>query len=214
MVRFKNKILLSIIFQILFLNPEINYAQTDSTVLQKVKLSYMYLDFGVGISENLIIGIGGDFVLSNNWGGSLNYNYFNKEAVELPPDYTGGFFGKPTDNLNTYSVRLLKEFPTHTKMVRFGVEGGVSFIEYEKAHFAPNPNPGWLGSNYIVTRSIEITEGLSIRGKAEFPVSRFLGCEIALISNLNEYQSYIGAELHFTLGLVRDRIKPLKKAGK
>jgi hypothetical protein len=214
MVRLKYKILLSEVYLIVILYPGINYAQTDSTVVQKEKLAYVYLDFGAGISKKLIIGIGGDFVFSNNWGGSLSYAYYSPEAKELPADYTGSFFGNPTDNITTYSVRLIREFPIYTKLIRLGIEGGVSLIEYQKAHFAPNPNPGWFGSNYIVTHSNENTAGLSFKGKAEFPLSRFLGCEIALISNVNEYQSYVGAELHFTLGLVRDRMKPLKKAMK
>jgi hypothetical protein len=207
LVRFKKIIFHIAVYLIVILYPRINFAQTDSAVLQKVKLSYAYLDFGVGISENLIIGIGGNFVLSNKWGGSLSYTYYSPEAKELPANYTGSFFGNPSDNLSAYSVRLIREFPTHTKLIRIGIEGGLSFIEYQKAHFAPNLNPGWFGSNYIVTQSIENTAGLSLKGKAEFPLSRFLGCEIALISNFNEYQSYVGAELHFMLGLVRDRMK-------
>jgi hypothetical protein len=170
-------------------------------------LSGLYLNMGLGKSNSLIMGIGLNLFYSNNWGGSLSCNYFTQRAVELPPDFYGGFtyLEDPTDHIVSYSVRLMREIPTSVDQIRFGIEGGVSMVQYQRAHFLYSPQ-GWfsLNSNYIVTYSKSNTLGLSFRAKAELPFTRIWGMELALISNINKYQSYVGCELHTTLGMLRD----------
>ncbi len=152
-------------------------------------------------------------ICSNHWGGSISYDNYSKKAQELPDDYQAGDpIGNenPVDELNSLSIRLLREFPISVKFIRFGVECGPSLILYNRAHFIYEIHGGAYGGNYGIHYSFQYSAGLSLRAKAEFPLTRFLGLEIAAISNINKYQSYVGVDLNLTLGYVRDRIKPKK----
>jgi hypothetical protein len=188
----------------------ISFGQEVGVIKKNVKLSCLYSDLGAGISEGVLLGIGGNFILSNNWGGSLSYSEHSMLANNLPSDYYSGFsffsWGyKATDYLYTYSARLMKEFPISTKLVRFGIEGGPSIICYKMASFTPVLNPGLFSRNYDISHSANSSLGFSFRCKAEFPIVRFIGFEIGIISNINEYKSFVGAEIHLTLGLLREK---------
>jgi hypothetical protein len=204
-----------LLFAILLLSVH-SYAQSDSTVNQKTKLSFAYLNIGggAGITKGSTLGIGWNMIYSNHWGGSISYGNYNKKAKELPDDYQAGYpIGNenPVDELYSLSIRILREFPLSAKLIRFGVECGPSLILYIRAHFLYDIHGGGNYSNYGITYSYQYSAGLSLRAKAEFPLTRFLGLELAAISNINKYQSYVGVDLNLTLGYVRDRIKPKKR---
>lgn len=199
------------IYFIFSLLPIYNYAQENSTVIQKTRTSKLYLNFGLGILESSgkIGGIGLNAISSNNWGFSLSWNFYSISAEDIPPDYFGGLISfPPYDNTTSFSIRILKEFDPFTKFIRFGIEAGPSMALYKKVIFTPYNSTSFWGKNYETSTSSKSLIGLSLRAKIEFPVAGFFGIEIAIISNINKYQSYVGSELHFMLGKVRDRIKP------
>jgi hypothetical protein len=190
------------------------FAQNDSIIKRNVDLSCSYINLGVGSADGFLFGFGGNLIFSNNWGVSLSYCGNIMKAEEQPPDYSAGlsqlfeWHDLGIDRFNAVSARLVKEFPIAINVIRFGVEGGVSYISYKRAHFIPIPHPAWLGSNYDVTYSINPGIGLSLRAKVEFPVTKYAGFELALISNMNGYYSFMGTEIHLTFGKVRDSNLP------
>ena len=187
------------------------YSQADSLGNKKVRLSEFYLGLGAGpCNKGLGCGLGGTIILSDNWGGSVYFRANFLEAKNLPEDYVDFVLflpfmsnGIPTDIVQVLSFNLLKEFPTHSKLIRFGIELGPSWTNVQIAHFTPKDYVPGLGSNYNIIREGKNSIGLSLKVKAEFPFSGFAGLELAAYTNINKYQSVIGLDLCVTLGLVR-----------
>ncbi len=203
-----------ILFVIISLLPICNYAQEDTTNVEKHKQSkcYINLGFGLGISSGIVAGYGLNYILPSNWGISMSSNYYYKEAANLPDNYRASDmdFLPEFDITNSYSVRIIKEFQLKSNMYRFGIECGPSYIKYSEAHFTAVPNWNSLifkGSNYQKTYTDNNIYGLSVRVKFESLFSRICGSEFAIISNINKYQSYIGFEIHFLFGKIRDKIQ-------
>ena len=190
------------------------YSQTDSLINNKIKLLNIYSGFGVGIcNSGAGVAVDGTFILSNNWGVSIRYNPNYLSARNLPDDYVDLVLfmpfltnGLPTDDINVLSVNTIKEFPTQSKLIRFGIEFGPALVISQIAVFTPVSN--WiplLGSNYTMTHDNNTTIGLSLRGKAEFPLTRFAGLEVAAHTNINKFRSILGVEFCLNLGLIRKR---------
>ncbi len=188
------------------------YSQTDSLRQDKIHLSKSYLGLGFGTCNSGLGGVfSGTFILSNDWGGSIRYNPNALGAKNLPDDYYDIVLfipfltnGLPTDNIHVLSFLLLKEFPTQTKFVRFGIEFGPAFVKYEVARFTSVSNPiPFMGSNYDVSHDNNSSIGFSVRAKAEFPLTRFAGLEIAPNANINGFRSVLDIDFCLTLGLVR-----------
>ncbi len=196
---------------VLFLTSLSVFSQEDSTIISSTRKSKLYLNIGTGIFWNPdeIWGFGLNAIFPNNWGFSLSYNYYSLIAKDLPADYSGGFFSfVPYDNIGSFSIRVMKEFDPFSKFIRFGIEIGPSLVLYEKLVFKPYNSSNLGDKNYETSTITENSLGLSLRVKIEIPAARILGVEIAAISNINKYQSYVGYELHYMIGCVRDKIKP------
>lgn len=150
----------------------------------------IYIGMGGGFPSTG--GVSANFLLKNNMGGSLQFRHFQTK------DY---------DRLNTYSLCFTKVFTLeNTKLIRFGVECGPSWVTYLEAHDV-HFVWGFEGADYYTTSN---TFGLTARVKVEFPLSQGAGLEIAIPININKYKSVVGIEIYLTLGRVRDRIKPKK----
>lgn len=187
------------------------FSQEDSTIISSPRKHKLYLNIGGGILgySGEMWGFGLNAIFPNNWGFSLSYNYFSLVAKDLPADYSGVFFSfVPYDNIGSFSIRVMKEFDPFSKFIRFGIEAGPSLGLYEKVVFKPYSSSILGGGNYETSTFVEKMPGLSLRVKIEIPAARFIGLEIAAISNINKYQSYVGYELHYMIGCVRDKIKP------
>ena len=190
------------------------FSQADSLAKINKELSKIFLGVGGGGSINgLGVSFSGTFILSDNWGGSIRFNGNFLKAKNLPDDYYDFVLfipfvanGLPTDNIQILSVNIIKEFPTRLHWMKFGTEAGLSWVNSQVANFTPNSSTiPFLGSNYDLTRDIKNTVGFSIMGKAEFPVSRFVGAELDLYTNLNGSQSVFGINVCLNVGLVKDR---------
>jgi hypothetical protein len=159
----------------------------------------------------------GTVITRSGWGGSISWSLVSPNAKNMPPEYSSGssvFFSgnnknKIYDNITAVSLRCVKDFPSHYKELRFGVEAGPSYVKTDVAdHFVLNSvgcNDFGCPPNYLYTRVNHNSVGLSLKAKLEFPFTVPFGLEIGLTSNINAYRSYFGVESLITLGYVRER---------
>jgi hypothetical protein len=191
------------------------FSQTDNLTDRKTKLANIYSGLGIGVcNSGAGVSVDGTFILSNNWGASIRYNPNYLSAKNLPNDYVDLVLfvpfltnGLPTDDIVVLTINAVKEFPTGLKLIRFGIEFGPSLVFAKVEEFTPVENPlfPFFGSNYEVTHDKRNTVGFSLRGKIEFPLTRFAGLQVLLHTNLNSIRSVFGGEFGVTLGLVRER---------
>ncbi len=109
----------------------------------------------------------------------------------------------PVDYVQIISIKVLKEFATSNKKLRFGIEAGPAWVNYNATKFEHNSS-GIFSSNYETSRIKKNTVGISLRAKAEFPFTKYFGLECAGFTNINNSRSFIGIELCLTFGLVRN----------
>ena len=191
------------------------YSQTASLENNRPKIAKLYLSCGgIGYNEVNVVGLNSTFILSNDWGGSISYQQSFLRTRNIPDDYSPGlclFDCSQLDYTRVLALKILKEFPISTKLIRFGIESGPSWVEYYFARFRPGNFSGGGSSNYTLYYDVKNTVGLVLKAKVEFPLTRFAGLELAAMVNINEFKSFIGMEINWTLGVVRARIKPSKK---
>ena len=115
----------------------------------------------------------------NGWGGSLSFNGMWSSATNAPFDYHGGGFFS-SNNVHDFtllaSIRVLKEWPSPLKYLKFGVEAGPALVH---TFIADNfqRKPGWqlFASNYPFGKVKENSIGISLRGKIEWQVGDWSG---------------------------------------
>jgi len=196
------------------------------TTPNKISVSKLYGHIGTASdisfnNKNLDFNLGLNLMLSNKWGAAIGYDTYWAEARNMPADYFGvipgimSLFGAFADHSKAYSMRVVREIPTEDKRIRFGLESGVSLVRNDYTVFTPKSyENGWeelvdiLGvGNYRSKRVTDTAVGLSLRSKVEFPLTRFVGLELALNTNINRLKPYTKLEANFTFGLVREKIK-------
>jgi len=176
--------------------------------------------FGLGLSAPIGAAFAGTVILTSGWGGSVTWNLSCPSAKNLPSDFersSGGLsgldvVGERKDKINSISFRVLKEFPTRSKKLRFGLEAGPSLVFTGVAtNFVRVPDPCdplfGCGANYTYETINSNSLGLSLKGKLEMAFTRPFGLEIGATSNINPKRSYFGADFLITLGYVRDSIE-------
>gem|GEM_PF-1181716 len=185
-------------------------AHAQESYPEKAQLRFMYVDLGFLVKDALSPSVSANVLLSNNWGGTLNYVLHFKEAKELPGNYSPGLciFSpcNPTDDLHTFTLRLARRFHTNTKLLRFGIEAGPSFLFFRSRHFVPDGG-NWFSSNYDTYHTNHYSIGLSLKAFAEVPLCRYWGPKIGLTININQFQPYIALEVNHSFGYVRDRLR-------
>ena len=113
-------------------------AQNDSLDFNNTNLSKLYLNFGYGFGNGQITSVGLNFVYLNNWGFSFRFSQLERT--------------KNNDDKylhNEMAFLISREFPTKTKWINFGVEGGLSFNsqkEQVKSYPSVNATSGGGGS--------------------------------------------------------------------
>ena len=187
------------------------FSQTEKQEGGAIQSTKVYFGFGGGFCiRGAGASISGTLILPDYWGGSVRYNTNLIKAKNLPDDYYDlvlfipfAINGFPGDKLQSLSFNILKEFPTSNQWLRFGIEAGPAWVNYSVANFTPQSSVPFFGSNYIITRETKNSIGFSFEVKTEFPISRFVGLEMSVHTNLNKYQSIFGINFCFTAGLVR-----------
>jgi hypothetical protein len=185
------------------------YSQTDTLVEHKVSFLEFNLGFGGGIcTRGGIVGYSNTLVFSNDWGAgmSIKSNLFKTE--KLPDDFHKSNtwnITPPLDYVHVLSLTLIKKFPTSSKKIKIGIEGGPSAVRYNFAYFKLNPNypgPNGFENKYNKYRSKKTAIGFSCRVKTEF-ITRFGGLEMALFTDMNELKSVLGLEFYINFAIVR-----------
>jgi hypothetical protein len=204
-----------------------NWPKRENRVGQKIKmeditLSAIYLGVGIKIDRNsyyLKPGFSGTFILSSNWGGSINGKSAGFKAKNMPEDFKPRYVlffstGTPIDRISIISFCVLREFASPTKLIRFGIESGPSIVSYTEAEFQRDSisKPTFLTgpSNYKTTYKLKETFGLAIRAKFEVPLTRYAGVEFAANCTLNSLHNFFSAEFQVNIGLVREKLRPRK----
>lgn len=184
-------------------------SQTENTNNRQVRSPNLYLGLGGGgCNEGYTLGINGAVIYPNSWGMSVGFDSYAFRTRNMPKDYQSGlkfsdpFSGDnmPQDHINSLSFCLNKEFTTRFKRLRAGVDLGPTYVNYVQKIFRPNPNPGWLGSNYLISESSKGSVGLFLRCRADFAMARFCGVEMAMVANTNDAKPYFGWELFVLFG--------------
>jgi hypothetical protein len=112
--------------------------------------------------------------------------------------------GLPNDKYHIISLSAVKNFLFNTKYLRAGIEFGPSVVIGQIAYYTPVIDPvPFLGSNYEMERANKVVAGISARGKLECPALSVVGIELALFTNINRFNSFIGGDFCINLGLVR-----------
>jgi hypothetical protein len=201
----KSVVLLLVIFA--GLTPGRLWAQPDSLKIHKENLVLLYVGLGGGINTR-----GGNFDLGltltsqDGLGGSLQFISGFVQLENIPDDYYEGFlrFATPAHDLTALTLNFVKKFITPKGSFRFGFEAGPSWIHCDQVKLELNPDyPEPLEYKYNKIHTIKYTIGVSLAMRADFPFSRFFGCDLSVFANLNSAQSFAGLDFCFDLGMVR-----------
>ena len=194
------KLIFLICFLILSFS-DYSFAQKAKKIPNKTRLTALYINFGISFKNNLYTGADLNFILSNDWGGSIAFGGIHLRARNLPRHYIR-INGSKTDQLTMKSVRLKKVFPSLDPMIRFGIEAGPSLVEYQETLYQKDNR---RTNTYNSSSSTKQTIGLSLLAKVEFPFLRTLGLEFAVVSNLNLLRTFVGIRFHIIIGVLHTR---------
>ena len=177
------------------------------------------LKTGKGIPVNAYLGIGGGSITGGGnvdisltttskggMGGSLHYMPGFIYLKNVPEDYYEGFLrtSTPIHTFQVLSVNFVKKFSNKKGTFRFGLEAGPSWGWFDMVSLKLNPDyPGLMEYKYDKIRTKKNDFGFSSAIRADFPFTRFLGCDISLFTNLNSIQSFFGIDFSLILGMVR-----------
>jgi hypothetical protein len=185
------------------------WSQADSITIKSTSTYLLFSEIGGGWNSR-----GGNGVLSvtmttaKGLGGSVNLTGGYQNLENVPADYYSFFLRwvPPTNDFTNLSFNLVKKFTTHNHAFRFGIEAGPSWVRYNITTIKTNPAwPDLFQYKYNKFYSIKNTAGFSMALKAEFPFSRFIGCDFTFFANLNSVSSIAGFDICLVLGKVRNR---------
>jgi hypothetical protein len=170
-----------------------------------------------GFQKRIVLEEKGSVIFDGKWGASLSHNYFTIKASRLPGDFRCNYIDTdPQDQLETYSLRVLRNFGNSSQKLNMGVECGLSWLYYKSALFTPvrNSNGYEPGGYYNVSYQAGNHIGLSLRLKSELMLTKMAGIELATVANFTSSNIYVGCELFLIGKLVKQKIKALKRGKK
>lgn len=167
-----------------------------------LKRDRFYVDI-LGGGKTIYRGIGhfgATYIYKKMWGFSISrdqVNAYSKNAEQgliiiFPiTDYT--------INNNLHFVKFYK-IGDAKKFLQIGI--GLSFIEYFEIHknIEPISYSQWFGYSYGNHSVKKETIGISARVNMYKPKRKFVGFNMALSANINQYLPYVGLELNLRLG--------------
>lgn len=127
-----------------------------------------------------------------------------------PQPYNGGWFGdaRPRTTVNFSTVSIIQKFSTAHQRIRFGTEIGISLVELKTPYFKYVRATTWLGeSGYRIDNyTTEKATGIRLRASVDWLLTRSLGLELGIKSNINSLRSDLGVDIKFTTGFLRKRV--------
>jgi hypothetical protein len=145
-----------------------------------------------------------NYLYNEKWGIAVNKQEFFENDPNVPNDYNyEGFFGNTAPNLfiSAHNIRLIRAFSVGSKKrQRYTIETGPSFnkqsyVQYTKLSEA----------NYETNRVNRKFEGLNLKMGVQHIFTSLSSIEFSLNSNINKYQSFVTADVHFNFGNLRVR---------
>lgn len=182
-------------------------AQPESLKTQNGNPVLLYAGLGGGINTrggNLNLGL--TLTSNSGMGGSLQFISGFVQLENVPDDYYDGFMRDltPAHRFTALSLNFVKKFITPKESFRFGFEAGPSWVHCNLVKLELNPEyPEPLEYKYNKIHTIKNAVGVSLALRADFPFSRFFGCDLSVFANLNSARSFAGLNFCFDLGMVR-----------
>ena len=185
------------------------WGQSDSLRTSKETPVFVYLGIGGGLNNR-----GGNMDMSftltsgNGMGGSIHFMPAYSKLKDVPDDYYEGFlrFSTPAHNLEVLSLNFVKKFSNAKGTFRFGLEAGPSWGWFDLVELRLNPDyPDLLEYKYDKIRTKTNGFGFSLAIRADFPFTRFFGCDVSIFTNLNSNQNFVGIDFSFIMGMLRAR---------
>ena len=183
------------------------WAQRDGRRPQNKNPVLLYVGLGGGINNrggNLNTGL--TITSPGGMGGSLQFNSGFVQLDNVPDDYYDGFLRglTPAHRFTALSLTFVKKFITAKESFRFGFEAGPSWVHCNLVKLELNPEyPEPLEYKYNKIHTIKNAVGVSLALRADFPFSRYFGCDLSAFANLNSAKSFAGLNFCFDLGMVR-----------
>lgn len=182
----------------------------------EAEAAYFSLALGKG-TTGIAGGYSANLLFNNRWGSSLSMRQYGFQSPNLPQDFEPGFLSNSLsqpwendltmDRIKTVSLKIVRTIPTRDKNLRLGFEAGPSWTRYQERIYIPlessldgNIQTPSHTSNFKTHHSV----GAEFRAKLEFPVSKWMGLEVATLTHLNKHQSYFGVEAAVSFGKVRN----------
>ena len=183
--------------------------KSDKKSVRK-NINYFTLYAGVAFSKNsATASIESIFYQNKGIGITRESDHF--VTPNYPQPYNGGWFGnnEPYSRLNFSTISMIQKFSTTHQMLRFGTEIGISLVELETPNFEYKRATGWFGdSGYRITDyTTQKVAGLRLRASVDLLLTKCLGLELGVKSNINSLHSTLGVDVKFTTGFLRKRIK-------
>ena len=161
----------------LFFSIDANYAQTDSSTIDK---KYYWLNFGIGAGS---VGEEGIAIAAN-----LSY-HFDKNLLSLRAVGNGELFGKTMSDYGLLYGRSLKQ-----NSLFVSVGAGLALVEGSISHgLFSNKEPEKIGP----------TLGVPLELQLFWRPSSFLGIGLYGFANLNPEESFVGATISLQLGKLK-----------
>lgn len=163
-----------------------------------------------GTSSSLLktVSLAGTYVAPSGWGGCVDYDHSRSTAERMPPDYSCfALLGpcEPTDDLSTFSFRVVKEVRPVKDPMRVGLEAGPLIARLKQTLFSPKPAGSNVAANYVTNEETRTAWGFSMRAKTLVPFGRVVGFEVGLFANLSSFQSLFGIDMALVVGVLRAR---------
>jgi hypothetical protein len=207
------KLKLNLITSLLLLFSGFSYAQ-DADSTDSEEHSVRPTEFSIAVLQGVlhkniknIFEVYAMISFSDNWGVSMGLVELDTKAKATPPGYhTSAWFGSdapPVDHVSSYSMRLVKEFPTRLKRFKLGVEGGPAYIKQGVANFSMDKSGLFGTTRYFVSYANKNALGLTFRAKANAKLNHYLGIETAVVSGVNRYRSFVSGEIGLFVILIQ-----------
>jgi hypothetical protein len=170
-----------------------------------------------GFQKRIVLEEKGSVIFDGKWGASLSHNYFTLKARRLPGDFRCNYLDTdPQDQLETYSLRVLRNFGNASQKHNVGVECGLTWLYCKSAQFTPvrnnkgNETKGYYNIRYRARNNL----GLSLRLKSEIMLTKMASIELATVANFDRQNYYVGCELFLSGKLVKAKTRALKNKTK
>ena len=178
------------------------FAQKDRE--SKTEIASFNLGFGVGHGQKIgLIGFS-TLMFSNKLYTGIHIIGTHHNAMDLPEDYSSPIGGRsqppPTDRFTSISAIIGKQIQKEKSNYRFSLEGGISFIRYNKLNFETT-RPGFF-SGYSSEYNLEHVPGLMLGSTVNYIVSKKSSLGLSVHGSFNSIRSVGFGSFYFAVNFL------------